>query len=462
MRRLGAPHEAKHDVHQASVEKNASKTVSAEKKAASVKDLYVEQSELAATRAQKDSTTNPIRKMMLINFDAPNNTLTIRMRTGDDPRMQERIGKRDLVSLRAYATAPADTGRGWWGTIKDFASGLVSRGLAGPTPRFLPIEIPGENGPSQTVYVDHRDIANMEARDDIRDLAYPTYLTENFRISTTDTPTHNCDYLLHYAYRRFDQSWSGGIALSEKHFSGEQEIKSFKALHSTWATPPSEEIQKQADALLSQLRKKQQQEEGMKNWKTVQKRRMEYFEATTDGNSVERARRNWQNTQTWIRVRAAERERLSGEGVIALVKKIHTDLLSGIVWGGGSFRTQELRAEGAGSYMHPAAAEREMEDFAGWFAHTARLADEGRYNPIVFAAQAFQRMATIQPFVDGNHRTSTMLTDYIMQRYELLPALYEGQKMASYPFKSGGTRDMRSTDVGVENFMQGLRTTYGI
>ncbi len=73
-------------------------------------------------------------------------------------------------------------------------------------------------------------------------------------------------------------------------------------------------------------------------------------------------------------------------------------------------------------YAPPSKVEHEMELYLDWLKKSLKLCDQGKGNPIETAARAFQRLVTIHPFCDQNGRTSRMVMDYILQRYELMPA----------------------------------------
>ncbi|MBA2368484.1 MAG: Fic family protein [Candidatus Protochlamydia sp.] len=65
--------------------------------------------------------------------------------------------------------------------------------------------------------------------------------------------------------------------------------------------------------------------------------------------------------------------------------------------------------------------EENVEKFMGWFNKGLILCEEKKLNPIIFAAQTYQRLVSLHPFENGNGRISRMLMDYVLERFDLPP-----------------------------------------
>lgn len=62
-----------------------------------------------------------------------------------------------------------------------------------------------------------------------------------------------------------------------------------------------------------------------------------------------------------------------------------------------------------------------LQRFMKWFSAGLLLCEEGKLNPIIFAAQTYQRCVSIHPFENGNGRISRILMDYVLERFGLPP-----------------------------------------
>jgi len=94
----------------------------------------------------------------------------------------------------------------------------------------------------------------------------------------------------------------------------------------------------------------------------------------------------------------------------------------------GQFRSlgQDVAAGGQFSklYVPGQFAEEEMYRFMKWY----EQAEKAGLPPIQLAAQSYQKLVSIHPFMDGNGRTTRMVMDWILQKHGLPPATLVGEE----------------------------------
>ncbi len=62
-----------------------------------------------------------------------------------------------------------------------------------------------------------------------------------------------------------------------------------------------------------------------------------------------------------------------------------------------------------------------LKAFMPWFNENLRLCEEKKINPIIFAAQAYQRLVSYHVFENGNGRFARLVMDYVLERFFLPP-----------------------------------------
>jgi len=69
-----------------------------------------------------------------------------------------------------------------------------------------------------------------------------------------------------------------------------------------------------------------------------------------------------------------------------------------------------------------------LNEFDIWINNEIKKCNQGVKNPILLAAQAYQRLVTLHPFENGNGRIARLLMDYILERYEVPAPILGGHK----------------------------------
>jgi fido (protein-threonine AMPylation protein) len=99
----------------------------------------------------------------------------------------------------------------------------------------------------------------------------------------------------------------------------------------------------------------------------------------------------------------------------------------------GDFRTEGKEMQWANhDYVCSIFVKGEMELFCEWLKIEMEKCRKGQANPVLLAAQAYQRLTSIHPFIDGNGRTSRMVMDFILQKFGLPPAAMQDPKAAVF------------------------------
>lgn len=160
----------------------------------------------------------------------------------------------------------------------------------------------------------------------------------------------------------------------------------------------------------------------------------------------------WNEAEQLIKIQALKKLPLTSD----FVCQIHR-----ILGGTGKYRTQgeEVTAGGTHTYLYAPSdkVEIEMERFYAWLDHSLDLCDRGVANPIIIAAQAYQRFVSIHPFPNENGRTSRFVMDYVLQRYQLPPAaLGKNILVAIFSFAN----NQATTSTAVEDVLKGVKESY--
>lgn len=106
-------------------------------------------------------------------------------------------------------------------------------------------------------------------------------------------------------------------------------------------------------------------------------------------------------------------------------------------------------------YFPGSCVKQELKLFLAWLNAKILLCDQGKDNPLVLAAFAAQRFITIHPCTDGNGRTGRILTDLILKRYGVLPAIWPD----TIYFVSSKNDEVTSTEA-LEKLLNGLSFSY--
>lgn len=95
----------------------------------------------------------------------------------------------------------------------------------------------------------------------------------------------------------------------------------------------------------------------------------------------------------------------------SLIKNIHALILRGIDReNAGRYRSVPVAISGSRHIPpQPWQVPKLMEDFIHWFQH-----ESDQWHPVLMAAEAHERIATIHPFIDGNGRTARLLMNLIL------------------------------------------------
>lgn len=152
------------------------------------------------------------------------------------------------------------------------------------------------------------------------------------------------------------------------------------------------------------------------------------------GESKE-SRANWEATDKLVASWAEKKEPLTLDKILTLNKM----LCKGLKNNGGEAGVlrrpgQDIRAgkSPAMEYISGSHVEAEMGNFMQWLEKGVADCDKGKGSPVMLASQAYQRLVSIHPFRDGNGRTTRMVMDYILQRYNLPPAALKESNVAVF------------------------------
>lgn len=143
---------------------------------------------------------------------------------------------------------------------------------------------------------------------------------------------------------------------------------------------------------------------------------------------------NIKEKEQWIK--ANEKKSLfAAKGVfdISQVCLIHKILTQGAedVKHPGAFRRETGRVgTGRGSSIPPPAERLEMlmGMYENWLQNELTKCANGSKSIILTAAQAYQRLVSIHPFENGNGRISRLMMNYVLERFDLPPAILGDKK----------------------------------
>ena len=108
------------------------------------------------------------------------------------------------------------------------------------------------------------------------------------------------------------------------------------------------------------------------------------------------------------------------------VKDLHAILTETIIVG-GIYRNQEVRISGAG--FTPPAGNEMYTQIKGFY---EELKNKSDLNPIELAAWTHAEFVRIQPFIDGNGRTSRLLMNYQLLSQDFLPVSIDKENRLNY------------------------------
>jgi len=171
------------------------------------------------------------------------------------------------------------------------------------------------------------------------------------------------------------------------------------------------------------------------------------------------AQENWRTADAYVRKMAESGQPLTREEI----QKINHMMGQGLEHNSGV--PGQIRGPGkevmAGNnplkaYVPGAEVSAAMDDFMKWYG-----AARGKVPPVELAAQAYQRLVSIHPFLDANGRTCRMVMDYILQSHGLPPATLVGKEVnaAVFGMHEMAGMDAMSADHAVRSVTQGVERT---
>jgi hypothetical protein len=170
---------------------------------------------------------------------------------------------------------------------------------------------------------------------------------------------------------------------------------------------------------------------------------------------AEKAKSNWILADTEVRNWARNRAPLD----LAKISKINTLVGDGLANNGklpGVLRNFGMNS-GFGNYINESQVESEMNHFVEWLNQELTNCDNGIQNPVQVAASAYQRLVSIHPFADANGRTTRLVMDYILQRYNLPPAIIKDANVAVFGGKI--PKQNCSADLAYKKVVDGIKLT---
>ncbi|MCE5318819.1 MAG: Fic family protein [Parachlamydia sp.] len=158
-----------------------------------------------------------------------------------------------------------------------------------------------------------------------------------------------------------------------------------------------------------------------------------------------KARENWQSALDFMRRRAkGHRETPPGKDMdyLQMMAVIHKKLTDGDpeVKHAGITRNQIGHINRAGGswrhlYCQPSSLRANIIDFQDWLDQELVKCDQGKKNPILMAAQVYERIVTLHLYENGNGRVGQLMLNYILERYGLPPAVASPDLKALFPLK---------------------------
>lgn len=109
------------------------------------------------------------------------------------------------------------------------------------------------------------------------------------------------------------------------------------------------------------------------------------------------------------------------------IKELHNLILRGIhPEEAGRYRKVPVMIKGSAHLPpEPVSVNSHMEDFFRWLYRNA-----SEMHPVLFAAEAHERLVTIHPFIDGNGRTARLLMNLILLRHGYVIANIKGDSVS--------------------------------
>lgn len=110
-------------------------------------------------------------------------------------------------------------------------------------------------------------------------------------------------------------------------------------------------------------------------------------------------------------------------------------------------------------YFPGSCVKQETKLFLKWLNQEISLCDQGKKNPLLLVASAYQRFLAIHPFLDGNGRTVRMLFDLILQWYGYLPLAWKDPTDAYFVSSKD---EVVTPTVALERVLAGLDLSYSV
>jgi len=169
------------------------------------------------------------------------------------------------------------------------------------------------------------------------------------------------------------------------------------------------------------------------------------------------------SSQRWIEAQryissAAAADRGSTEDVgFDLISVTHKKLAEGEkgIKNPGKLRDGIVRTSGGWTALYPPRnyLGRNMEEFMKWFNEGLQQCEKNEKNPVLHAAETYQRLVSLHPFENGNGRISRLLMGYVLERFDIPPPILNEEKgPAVFPLK----RTQVDQNVFLETVIQGI------
>lgn len=174
-----------------------------------------------------------------------------------------------------------------------------------------------------------------------------------------------------------------------------------------------------------------------------------------------RAREGWLTAHRQVIAQAVSDRGTERRVDFEFFGKIHKSLADGEVENPGKIRSTIVRTSGGWGALYPPPQylERLMPEFFDWFNKGLLLCESGSKNPLIFAAEVYQRIVSLHPFENGNGRACRLLMDYVLIRFSLPPPLLgKDVNVAVFPLKDAQI----SNEEVVNKILSGVMRSFGV
>lgn len=146
------------------------------------------------------------------------------------------------------------------------------------------------------------------------------------------------------------------------------------------------------------------------------------------------------------------------------IKKIHHQLTKGEegISKPGQFRQTIVKIGGGGATAVPPPnqlIEKMMSEYECWINDQRAKCKSGEKSIILTSAQAYQRLVSIHPFENGNGRVSRMMMNYVLESFEIPPAIL-GQDVLDAVFVLKPKRSMEENKAFIRKIFEGVQRSH--